>query len=433
VTVGSFAIDAGAGELITRQGRIRIEGKPCELLLALAERPGDLLTRPELYKRLWPDISTDYQKSLDTAVKKLRKALRQAQIADVFVETLHRRGYRLVALAHHNVTGAKSPAGGRSGAAPADAARLRAEGRDQLGRQTPSSVRSALALFLEARRLQSYDAHVHLMVAVTQVLLACFGDEPPLGLISDARLAALESIRLDNSAATAYSVLACIRGAFHYDLDGALRDLVRAMEMEPELPLSGVLHAYLLSARGRPGEALAALRKTPSLNAASAMASVLRSSVALLSERFDSAEQAGRDAVEQNAGFGPGHLCYGQALLWAGKPAAAIRHFERAAELLEGLPPVTALLGAAHAAAGDLRRARELDAGLDATAAHGYADPYHRAILKHALGSDETAVALLEAARDSHSPWFALAAVDPRIEGLRKYDRARALLLRLHE
>lgn len=104
---GSFEFDPRTGELRKQGIRIRVEGQPQAILAILLERPGELVTREELQKRLWPsDTFVDFEQSLNAAIRRLRLALDDSAESPRYVETLARKGYRWVA----PVAGA--PAGG---------------------------------------------------------------------------------------------------------------------------------------------------------------------------------------------------------------------------------------------------------------------------------------------------------------------------------
>ena len=78
--------------------RIRLEGQPLAILEMLLERPGELVTREELQKKLWStDTFVDFEHSLNAAVKRLRAVLNDSADQPRYVETLARRGYRFIA------------------------------------------------------------------------------------------------------------------------------------------------------------------------------------------------------------------------------------------------------------------------------------------------------------------------------------------------
>jgi TolB-like protein/Tfp pilus assembly protein PilF len=99
----SFELDVRSRELRKGKDRIRLQEQPFEILRMMLERPGDVVTREELAKRLWPDGTfVDFEHSLNAAVKRLRAALGDDADNPRFVETLPRRGYRFIAaLASH--------------------------------------------------------------------------------------------------------------------------------------------------------------------------------------------------------------------------------------------------------------------------------------------------------------------------------------------
>lgn len=93
-----FAVDARAGELFRRGKKIKVQHQPMQVLLALLEKPGEIVTREELREKIWPaDTFVDFEHSLNTAIKKLRLALGDRATNSKFVETLPRRGYRFLA------------------------------------------------------------------------------------------------------------------------------------------------------------------------------------------------------------------------------------------------------------------------------------------------------------------------------------------------
>jgi eukaryotic-like serine/threonine-protein kinase len=98
VRFGVFAFDQYAGELRKQGRKLKIQGQPVEILAMLLERRGEIVTREELQKRLWPENTfVDFEHSLNAAVKRLRDAMGDSAEAPQYVETLARRGYRFIA------------------------------------------------------------------------------------------------------------------------------------------------------------------------------------------------------------------------------------------------------------------------------------------------------------------------------------------------
>src|SRR3984957_3883312 len=94
---GPFEADLGTGELWKSGLRQKLGGQPFEILAALLAAPGELVTREELRKKIWPaDTVVDFSHGLNAAVNKLRDALADDPDAPRYIETMPRRGYRYI-------------------------------------------------------------------------------------------------------------------------------------------------------------------------------------------------------------------------------------------------------------------------------------------------------------------------------------------------
>src|ERR1700687_4893627 len=92
---GVFELDLRAGELRKHGLRVRLQEQPFQVLAALLEHPGEVVTRDELRERLWSgETFGDFDQGLNTAINKLREALGDSAGNPRFIETLPKRGYR---------------------------------------------------------------------------------------------------------------------------------------------------------------------------------------------------------------------------------------------------------------------------------------------------------------------------------------------------
>lgn len=95
---GVFEADAATGELRRQGMRVKLNAQPFQVLLMLLERPGQLVTRDEICRVLWPEGTfVDYEHGVNSAVNRIREALGDTAGSPRFVETLARRGYRFLA------------------------------------------------------------------------------------------------------------------------------------------------------------------------------------------------------------------------------------------------------------------------------------------------------------------------------------------------
>jgi TolB-like protein/DNA-binding winged helix-turn-helix (wHTH) protein/Tfp pilus assembly protein PilF len=95
---GQFELDLRTAEIYKEGKRIKLQEQPCQVLALLIERPGEMVSREELRKKLWPtDTFVDFDHGVNIAINKLRDALGDSPEKPRFIETLPRRGYRFIA------------------------------------------------------------------------------------------------------------------------------------------------------------------------------------------------------------------------------------------------------------------------------------------------------------------------------------------------
>src|ERR1700752_2123609 len=98
VRFGAYHVDLRTGELRKHGHKVRLAGRPFQILAMLLEQPGELLTRKELQSKLWPaDTFVDFEHGVNAAMQTLRRALCDSHKKPRFIETLPRRGYRFIA------------------------------------------------------------------------------------------------------------------------------------------------------------------------------------------------------------------------------------------------------------------------------------------------------------------------------------------------
>jgi len=98
IRFGFFEVDTRSGELRRQGCKVNLQEQPFQALVLLLERPGEVVTREELNKRLWPENTfVDYERGLNKAITKLCLALRADAEKPCYIETLPQRGYRFIA------------------------------------------------------------------------------------------------------------------------------------------------------------------------------------------------------------------------------------------------------------------------------------------------------------------------------------------------
>ncbi len=267
--------------LLSREGtEIRLERKQAEVLSALAARAGEVLTRDELLSIVWGEISVT-EEVLTNAIYSLRRAFEDDSRRPEYIQTIPRRGYRLVA----EVAETKSPERtaqppvkrGRALVAAAvivacilaisgflygslrDAARLEvaaiiAEAEAELDRGTPESVRRALDLYERAIAADSSDATALAGRALVLAELPAPSGASRASSRSSAERDAERALRIDPELSDPHVVLGTIRLA-EWNWPAAEGHLRRAVEAGPRSARAQAALAEYLLLAGRAEEA----------------------------------------------------------------------------------------------------------------------------------------------------------------------------------
>jgi cholera toxin transcriptional activator len=180
VRFAEYEADLRSGELSRQGHRLKLQEKPFHVLAALLARPGELVTREELRQSLWPaDTFVDFEHGLNTAVNKVREALRDSANNPRFIETLPRRGYRFIG--HVDSTQSqieKAESIAETGQAPSLASDTS---------ELPTAPRPAargLLFLIELAYLTSYIAALHHLIWVRMLAKFSFGPVRALTITS---------------------------------------------------------------------------------------------------------------------------------------------------------------------------------------------------------------------------------------------------------
>jgi eukaryotic-like serine/threonine-protein kinase len=119
---GLFQVDLTQGRLTRRGAPVRLQEQPFLVLAMLLEHPGELVTREDLRRRLWPQgTHVDFDGSLNAVLKRLRAALKDDPNQPRFIETVPKRGYRFIAPVTVVIDEQHTPGAGAAAPAPPDA------------------------------------------------------------------------------------------------------------------------------------------------------------------------------------------------------------------------------------------------------------------------------------------------------------------------
>ena len=193
VRFGTFELDLGAHQLRRQGRRIPLQEKPFQLLQLLVERRGQVVTRDEIRRRLWPEETfVAWDDNLNTAVRKVREALRDSADGSRYVETVPRVGYRFLA---HVETNAPSPEAPVNAVSPAvllsgrsDGTQTWRRGRKAIGLAILILLAISLWFLLPLRRPASEDVVTFEIAPPDGVMFSSSGAEPHAQLSPDGRM-----------------------------------------------------------------------------------------------------------------------------------------------------------------------------------------------------------------------------------------------------
>lgn len=406
-TIGPFTLDRRT-LLLLREGEIvKVPMKTVEVLLVLLDRRGEVVTKDELLKAAWPDSIVE-EANLTVHVALLRKILGGAAP----IETIPKRGYRLVAEAPPS----KTPAEGL-----AREAALR--GRYFWNKFTRTALERAAVCFEEGLRLNPRSGDVHSGLCDTRLMQGLFGFEADRSIFALAREHGERAIQAAADSADAQASFAFSRLFDRFNFQEAGEALSRARALAPDRVEPHLWSALFYALKGDTLAALASAREASAIDPISLKAVVGSGFHLYLSQQYEPDLDPLLRALELEPEFAVAHWALGLACDRLGRfEQAEAAH--RSAVLHSGLSPtMESSLARSLALGGKRALAAEL---LDKLRAGGLA-AYRIATIEAALGENRSAILSIERAYAARDPWLVVLKVDPMLESIRKDKRVVAI------
>jgi DNA-binding winged helix-turn-helix (wHTH) protein/tetratricopeptide (TPR) repeat protein len=444
-----WTVDRVSGE-ISREGRTtRLPQQPLRVLIELTDRAGEVVTREQLVKALWPQGVVDFDNGLNVAVRKLRVALDDVGDTPRYVETLPRVGYRFIGKLGTTVppaaiesTPARSVrglwfllafavvalaaglgflrfsehgAGGTRHVPSARAEELYVEGMHQRSRRDVDATALALAKLEEA--IKEDPEYAEAWAGYSRTLSSAVVRQltTPAEGLPKARAAAERALSLDPGVADAHVTLLHIHMDFDKDFAAATRDVEKARQLGLDTASFWHYSAMWHAQQGRVEEGLADMRRARALEP---MTLLLSSNYALIlfnARRYDEAIALMAPIIGANPGFDTGRSVFARALTATG------RFDEALAQLLarKEVGPWQGDLGVLYAKMGRREDAVREIARLDALQSRGFGESYELATIRATLGELDLACESLARALTDESFLVNWMRLDPRMDPLR--------------
>jgi tetratricopeptide (TPR) repeat protein len=454
-------------------GAVQVEPKVMEVLVCLARRPGTVVGKEELVREVWEGrfVSDDV---VWRSIRELRRALGDDARSAGFIETIPKRGYRLLppvgppppegvlpapalvpplaapresprprpywsrpallavlALAALAVLAVVIPR--RLGILPHRQAPRSREaelrGRYHAAKGTSAEIEKAIAAYGEAVAQDPAAAGPRAGLADAYHLLAVTGRRSPDEAYPPAEAAARAALVRDSGSAEAHTVLGSILFRYHWEYPGAEREFRQALALDPEAAPAHHDYAWFLVSLGRPDEALPEIRRAQTLQPLSLRAMADVGWVLYRVGRTAEAIAAMRRLLDLEPGFTAARQCLERALVRAGRGPEALA-VTRDALRREGATAAEVETLTAGDPATARRRVATWRLARFASRP-GYVSPYTVATFRAEAGDRDGAFAALSRAFAEHDPSLVLLAVDPELAPLRADPRFATLVRRL--
>ena len=455
-----FEFDCQTGEL--RHGDVthRLAEQPCQFLVALLERPGQVVTREELRSRLWSaDTFIEFDTGLNSIARKLREALNDSVANPRFIETFPRRGYRFIARIEQQHAGANPSAviprkrttwplfvgatmvliivstlalrrTEKTRYVDSEAHTFFLKGLSAASRETFDGLRDAVVHLEKATAHQPDFAAAHARLAVTHMQFAFVGPLGPATFLPNAEAAARKAVQLDDALPEAHGALGLVLRS-QWNWQGALREFQRAIDLNADYAEGHRMHAGMLSLLGRKAEALTAMARARELDPLSLQTILDQASVLMGAGDRDRGLAELRNALSKFPARPRVHFRVGSVHLSQGDVDEALAELKEAVRLSSGNARFVAHLAYAEAIAGHHEEARRMLGDLLVRAQTEYVSPVGIALIRSTLGDPDSALEWVEVAYRKRAPDISRLFSEHEFQPLYADERVRDILARV--
>ena len=244
-----FTLDVRERRLLRGTEAVRLPPKAYDVLVALVQQRGHLVTKDELLTRLWPGTFVE-EGSLNVCVSALRKALGEDARRPTYIETVARSGYRFIAQVRLDSEDEESLAPSAV-ARPVELYELVGRGRSHLLSDSFLELPAAVDAFRSAIEIDPTYAPAHAGLARARCVLAASHAVQHQEAFAEAKASALRALGMDSGSADAQVALGTVLFLSEWDWTGAERSLRRALEINPDHTEALLQYGSLQEALGR--------------------------------------------------------------------------------------------------------------------------------------------------------------------------------------
>jgi len=438
---GDFTLDVRERRLLRGGEAVRLSPKAYDLLVALVRHSGQLVTKDELLKSVWPEAFVE-EGILTVHISALRKALGSDRQTPEYIETVSRSGYRFIAPVISNEEMPVQKAFLHAASRPLELYELVGRGRCHLLSGSYFELPHAVSAFRSAIEIDSTYAPAHAGLALALCFQAGLRMAPLVEAYAEAKASALRALAMDSGSADAQVALGTVLFLSEWDWPAAERSLRRALEVNPDHTEALLQYGSLMEALGRLEHGLRLKQQALERDPKSPLVLVMIAISYWHQHKYDDAIDWATKAIE----IDPRHLLAGEFLAGAywkqgdldrllaenirravvfGVPEAALAHLKHACEEMRNAYEASGQGGLTDYMLEHMPRAE------------GSAVHVQRAILYGAAAQLDAAFEHLDRAIAVRDPALVHLAVAPQWDSLRNDprfdDRLRQMRLPCHQ
>jgi len=244
-----FTLDVRERRLLRGAEVVRVSPKAYDVLVALVQQRGRLVTKDELLKRIWPESFVE-EGGLTVHMSALRKALGEDAHRPIYIETVAGSGYRFIAAVRFDSEDEK-PFASSAVARPVELYELVGRGRSHLLSGSVFELPGAADAFRSAIEIDPTYAPAHAGLARARCVQAVFRAVPHQEAFAEAKASALRALAMDSASADAQVALGTVLFLSEWDWTASERSLQRALEINPDHTEALLQYGSLQEALGR--------------------------------------------------------------------------------------------------------------------------------------------------------------------------------------
>ncbi|MBV8812594.1 MAG: winged helix-turn-helix domain-containing protein [Acidobacteriaceae bacterium] len=412
--------------------RIRLQRKPFRVLELLLRRPGELVTREELFGFLWPDSHVSFEHSLNTAVNSLRRVLGDSSRECHFIETRPGLGYRFSSPVEEMTDADSSPTPPGSLGKNRDAYEDYLKGRYFLDTMAEEEeIYKAIAFFNSAAIDETCCSLAHAGIAEAYGQLALFGSVCSSRVVSHARSSVESALRNDPDLPQAHVSAGRVKMIFDWDWKGTQESVDRARTLDANSVPAHTLQGSLLCTLGSYEEALQVCRHALALDPLSFPANLQFAACLYATRDFEGVIDQCWKMLTLRSGFAPAQILLALAYQQLGMYEEAVVEFQNAQRCTGLQAAATSGLGHVFAVAGLEDNAEQAFRELSTQAQSRYVPYYWYAVICAGRRQKDQALSFLEESFRQRDPALLSLKADARFDNMRTDDRFQVLLRRL--